>query len=570
MIKNLNKANFNSLETDVAIIGSGVSGLYSGWRLKNSSNFADKNVVIFEMKNRIGGRLFSVRNYPKMENIVGELGGMRYMEHQRIITNLIEKVFDLKTKDFPMGDSEKNIMYLRGQRFNESKFSTKDFITNYNLPEHLQGKHPDEIFTKIVNDILIHNNLQPGSKNRKEWDKIKNKLVHYKGPDKGHKLRDTGFWNLINDIIGNEGYNYISDAGAYFSNTINWNASEAMPYIIGDFTGDINYKTIEDGFDKISESLANSFINANGRIYTESKLINFSKSSNAKYKYELTIRNTENQLDNKVLCNKIILAMPRRSLELLNKDNILFQNGRNKNFIYNMRSVIGEPSFKLLMGFEPEENGNSWWKNNFNIDNGRSVTDLPMRQCYYFGTDPVTKSSLLLASYNDMRTVDYWKPLEIPDSGKEYLKNSKSFHDKRENEKFSPKFSNFFTKEDFDRVEPEYKEAPERMVNHSLAQLKELHGLKEIPQPFTTIYENWNDDPFGGGYHAWKARYDVSYVMKFMRQPVDGENVHICGEAYSDQQGWVEGALCVAENLLQQQFNLSPPEWLDKDYYLGR
>jgi hypothetical protein len=45
--------------------------------------------------------------------------------------------------------------------------------------------------------------------------------------------------------------------------------------------------------------------------------------------------------------------------------------------------------------------------------------------------------------------------------------------------------------------------------------------------------------------------------------------IDICSEAYSGQQGWVEGAFCVAERMLQEQFGLSRPSWLPADYYLG-
>jgi hypothetical protein len=38
--------------------------------------------------------------------------------------------------------------------------------------------------------------------------------------------------------------------------------------------------------------------------------------------------------------------------------------------------------------------------------------------------------------------------------------------------------------------------------------------------------------------------------------------VHICGEAYSAYQGWVEGALTSAEVMLQQAFGLDAPDWL--------
>ncbi|PCO43133.1 hypothetical protein CQA20_29380, partial [Klebsiella pneumoniae] len=53
-------------------------------------------------------------------------------------------------------------------------------------------------------------------------------------------------------------------------------------------------------------------------------------------------------------------------------------------------SVIMEPAFKILMGFKYP-----WWKE-LGIDSGHSITDLPMRQCYYFGTDPETNNSMLL------------------------------------------------------------------------------------------------------------------------------------------------------------------------------
>jgi monoamine oxidase len=37
--------------------------------------------------------------------------------------------------------------------------------------------------------------------------------------------------------------------------------------------------------------------------------------------------------------------------------------------------------------------------------------------------------------------------------------------------------------------------------------------------------------------------------------------LHVCGEAWSEAQGWVEGALAMTEAMLQQEFKLSAPEW---------
>ena len=44
---------------DIAIVGGGVSGVYSAWRLKKADD--SRKIVVFEGGNHIGGRLLSVR-----------------------------------------------------------------------------------------------------------------------------------------------------------------------------------------------------------------------------------------------------------------------------------------------------------------------------------------------------------------------------------------------------------------------------------------------------------------------------------------------------------------------------
>ena len=47
-------------------------------------------------------------------------------------------------------------------------------------------------------------------------------------------------------------------------------------------------------------------------------------------------------------------------------------------------------------------------------------------------------------------------------------------------------------------------------------------------------------------------------VSRDIVQPVPEEPVYVCGEAYSHYQGWVEGALATAEDMLQRKFGLEP------------
>ena len=42
----------------------------------------------------------------------------------------------------------------------------------------------------------------------------------------------------------------------------------------------------------------------------------------------------------------------------------------------------------------------------------------------------------------------------------------------------------------------------------------------------------------------------------------------ICGEAYSNAQGWVEGALCTAESVLEEFYHLPRITGLPADYPL--
>ncbi len=563
----------DGLEVDVAIVGAGVSGVYSGWRLLAGEYGAGQrpaSVAVFDMLDRIGGRLESVV-LPGME-IAGELGGMRYLTSQEIVTSLIQDVFKLNACEFPMGDPATHFFYMRGQRFKADAWQNaqqagETFRTRYFMSDDDQGFSADQLFNKIIYDVLMadpwfrenygsklsHDPSDPWTYEinltSRDWDAVKPVVrYHFPGsPYDGMRVNEFGFWNLIEDQVGSEGYEFLSVAGGYYSNTINWNAAESMPNMVGDFTGAaVSYKTIDGGYDQVAFALAQAFVQQPGSaLYGKSELVTFEKlAAGSPRRYRLVFDN--NGVGRQVLADSIILAMPRRSLELLDQENFFFNPQLHPELQDAMASTIIQPSFKLLMGFEYP-----WWKQDFNATAGESITDLPMRQCYYFGTDPNDSHSLFLASYNDMRTVPFWAVLE------------------GHPELFEPRGTAKAALADLERLRT--VQATRVMVDEAMQQVRQLHGMgpDQIPDPYVTWFKDWSQDPFGGGYHAWDARVDVENVMKFMRRPFADEHVHVCGEAYSDQQGWVEGAFCVAEHMLQDWYGLEWPSWLNRDYYLG-
>lgn len=567
----------DGMRIDTAIVGAGMSGLYSAFRLTETQKLSADQVQIFDLSERICGRIESIK-MPEM-NVVGELGGMRYLTSQKIIATLIEQVFNknLTPVPFPMGDPAYLFAYLRKQRVKQNAWEEKQkngekLITHYQLTPETVGFNADQLFNKVFYDVLMADPWfqDYNVKNRREplvtydgaytytfkltsenWSDVKKELTYcFPGsPYDRRKVYELGFWNLIKDRVSQEGYQFLADAGGYYSNTINWNAAEAFPYMIGDFSADTTYKTIASGFDSIGYELAKAYLRLEGsNIWTKNKLLTFSKSKHEysdTHTYKLTFLNLESGEKWHVYANKIILAMPRRSLELLDQQNFFFNINKHKELNHNIRSVIKEPAYKILMGFET-----AWWKS-LGIDSGHSITDLPMRQCYYFGTDPKNGHSMLLGSYGDMNTETFWKALSD------------------DAQLFQPKLNRgAFLAEELESFEQ--VQASQLMVNEVLNELREVHGANvAIPEPYVTWFRDWTDDPFGAGYHAWKAGFKVYEVMPYMRKPLPGENIHICGEAYSGLQGWIEGAFCEAEKMLEEHFGLAYPGWLAPGYYMG-
>lgn len=247
-----------------------------------------------------------------------------------------------------------------------------------------------------------------------------------------------------------------------------------------------------------------------------------------------------------VHAKKIILAMPRRSLELI--ESPFFDDPWLKE---NIKSVLIQKAFKMFMAYE-----RPWWRS-LGLVSGRSVTDLPIRQTYYMGTEceqeggDNTMNSLLMASYNDIETIPFWKGLE----------KGEQFHG------YKPHKSSCFVEGEEVVLKHEFQ-ITQDMVEAAQRQIEALHDQKELPMPYSAVYQEWGEDPYGGGWHEWKANYRLDEVMCRMRHPVDKEDIYIVGEAYSYEQGWVEGALNTAESTLESFFGLEKPQWLvtDPDY----
>jgi hypothetical protein len=535
------------MDLEIAVVGGGVSGAYSAWRLQQA--MTEAHIGLFEYSDRIGGRLYTV-TLPGLPHVKAEVGGMRYIPTQHIMVACLVDHLKLAKKDFPMGapapvGSNCNLFYLRGRHLRLHELADPAKVP-YNLAWSERGLGPTNLQVQVMNSVY------PNMGSLSLCDQMKLKVF-------GKALWKHGFWDLMYRVLSNEGYQFMKDAGGYDANVANANAVTQLPAT--EYSDSTEFLTLRDGYDQLPITLAKEFNETfegatpkGQRVHMNRRLAEIKIGSGA-YPYTLIFEPTVTK-DCKttrkgaadpltVRAKKVILALPRRSLELVKST--FFDNKWLKD---NIPSVLIQSAFKLFLAYEQP-----WWRA-LGLVAGRSVTDLPVRQIYYFGTEGEQEhglpymNSLLMASYNDISTVPFWKGLE---NGEPYQGYRPSC--------LEPGVKDIVPATEFP--------ATDEMIQVANRQVAQVHALPELPLPYSAVYHTWNEDPYGGGWHEWKANYRLDEVMCRMRKPVVEHDIYIVGEAYSYSQGWVEGALDTAESTLREFFGLKTPAWLKpKDYAL--
>ena len=550
-----------SARLDYAIVGGGVSGLYTAWRLLGSGVPAS-SIAIFELGERTGGRLLTWLPAGRSGGLRAELGGMRFFSQQELVWNLLTQLGfgSDDILDFAVAGPNLRLL-LRGVSM---PLDTTDPTARYKLPQSEQGKQPGALLEDVIKEVLgtpenkavLDNYL--GCKlpqDRKDWDTIKPYLEW-----RGRPLWDVGFWNLLSDVRSPETYQYLTDAFGYYSLAANWNAAEAMQSVQLDFTQNPQYKTLREGYSALPDALERKVAQAGCKIRLQTRLVRFDREPGGSW--VLSLAGPQGSF--MVQAGRLILGLPRHSLELLAPSPVFDLQG-NPSLKRLVESVTPFPAFKLFLFY-----GTRWWEA-YGINKGRSICDLPIRQTYYFAPDPglsVTPPyGLLMASYDDARAVDYWEGLVPPadewEQGRAELREALVG--------LTRQVGLAAAAEDVvPDPPPHLHKATDGMLRHAKTQLALLHDIPEnkIPDPVVGAFADWRFDPFGGGWNFWAPQVDVRSAMQSIQAPL-GQGLYVTGEAYSGVQGWVEGALTTTEVVLQKHLNLSPPSWLPSSYYLG-
>ena len=177
----------------------------------------------------------------------------------------------------------------------------------------------------IVENLAVTSDSGPQT--RRQWcDFFRNGRINVEMSDtsvfrKGDLLKDIGYWNLMFDQLGGEGFNYTADGNGYTSNVINWNTAVAMN-ANNEFTPGNEYKTLTHGY----SSMFNALFDAVEKL-AKTKGVRLDYQPNTRLHsvlqidgavhYTLATRACPNKASDRRVTDAAWMAMPPAALDLV-------------------------------------------------------------------------------------------------------------------------------------------------------------------------------------------------------------------------------------------------------------
>lgn len=548
---------------DIVIVGAGISGLYTAWRL--IQNDPTLSITIVERLNRTGGRLDTdIVKVKEGEYVREEEGGMRFNYGMEELMNL-NKALGLcdQIVDFPMSsEGDTNRFYVRGRNFTVAEAAaSKQMIWSelYDLKTQEQGLSPTDLVTNAYKNVLYENGAAyKGGRPPEFWTRFREEFTW-----KGKTLNQWQLWGLLRDM------NYSEECIEMLSDTIGFagpfkglpNAGDAFQ-ILADFPVDPTYFTFERGFSTLPNAIVADLeanYAAQVSIYLSTNVDSIAPAKYGAFNLLLTeapeFQNSNPFIqggEQKTLhAGKLILAVATKGLENLFITSPALNARKDARTLWeNIHASIGMKLMKINMYYNKP-----WWENGQtgrpSIQFGPNFTDLPINSVYPFYALPVHKQLLgiddgleaapeirdaaaALTIYCDFNNTNFWKGLQ----------------------NVGPKFDSPLQQE-MNNAQPQVMyAASQAIVDEAKRQFQLLFGANSVPDPVLTSYRLWNgEDDFEFAYHQWQLNVVDSEVRAYLSNPF--ENLYCCNEAISDMQGWVNGSLR-SSNAALAHFGIGP------------
>jgi hypothetical protein len=496
----------DTVNFDTVVVGGGITGLYTCSKLRQLK-CANHTISLFEATCRFGGRIETV----EMGGFLAEYGPMRFEKlAQPLLMGLIAEL-GLETKHFVPYMAAKDPDSFFDLTFDESggklsgnKLTTLD-ILKLGILRLLNASGGD------MND--------PDDPRHREWwatlDEEYYSYVRNKAAYNGKYLYQMGLWNALSLVLSHHAVNKIIHHGTFYHFIhFNPNAAEWIIFWLRGLHPDDEMVGIAQG----TEALVHELVHRLGSrpdnsvsLHLNHRLTALSPQPDGRILLKFKTGNTAVE----VLAKHVVLALPRYPLMQI-RSQLPEHIGKL------VDSVIPIPLVKCFF-----VNENPWWDEFTSPQTRASST--PAREIHYgFRRDGSSKRGIDMV-YGDPPSMYYWTPFV---QQQEHLKAELNL-DRRLVEGYL-----------------QYLRS-----NPDNTNIKEIEAEAELISCFGI--RDWSREPFEAGCHIWKAGVRAEEAIKELTAfSLEGssstnKNIHICGEAYSDFQGFIEGGLRTALQVIK-------------------
>lgn len=543
------------LKYHTIVVGGGIAGLYSAMKLADKVQGAN-SIAVIEASPRFGGRIETVT----LDGFNCEFGPMRFeLGSQPLLDNLLKKTLGLKDQIVPFPDFQTAVSDWpkysllpdekdpsTGKDYNALQLTKLALIrifvgtawASQGDPSNLKDPKHDQWLQKL-------------------YKEDKYPVMRKDAQFKGVHLWKLGFWNVLSDVLSHQAVLKVRDQGNFYHlipenpNAIEWIIfwlRGLLPKPEGQlYTLAAGSKTITE---RMLARLDTSPYKDRVKRFTGHELVGLEKSGLD----ELRLRIRHGSFVVTVETKHVILALPRAPLKKLSHQ-LTPQTQKD------LDAVFGFPLLKVFFTA-----ADPWWTETQPVHT--QADRMPTRELHYY-----RKGSLgMIMLYTDRPNTEYWKI---------YVKGE--LHNQAEikgDDRLKGRFAKYLAQQ-LKAEEARYEPADLERIAGAFAAATETSGLPEVPEGFdpgvllarttgsvdelAAILEaklrefgirDWSREPYGAACHTWRPGTQSAEVLGRLRAfRLDSEsrlvkNVHVCGEAYCDYNGFIEGSLRSAETVV--------------------
>ncbi|MCH9757362.1 MAG: FAD-dependent oxidoreductase [Gammaproteobacteria bacterium] len=479
---------------DTVIVGGGISGLYSAYRLKKHN--PKKSIALFETLPMLGGRIQTGSFADGF--FLPAYGALRIEPDYQTETHQFIQDLQIPIKPIEQGEASSSAI----PDLNALNSEEKALVLAHS------DKAADILLLEFgLQKILGHQwdvqgDTLDNPKRSAALDELKKTAAHKNKP-----LHQQGVWNVFSDVLSYEAIEFLREKGAYYNmKNDNHNAANWIAFLL-DFRllAQSSYIPV-GGMVQAIRLIEAELISLGVDFYFEHHLDDMTQQDPATTLLSFSHTSSEHAVT-QFTAEHVVLAMPQYPLKKL-------ASCFPKTIRTLLDSIMPIPILWVTATMK-----NPPWKLGAKPTNGEYA---PIRTAHLEYKERDGESYGLAMFYCDAPWHQYWR---------------------------------HFVKDSVDDFEG-YQYLPQVNQNEDLKNelektIQQHFSLQDKPSIDEWGIRDWGRPPFGAAVHFWKAGAQSALIMNELKafalnEHSENQNIHICGEAYSEQQGFIEGAIRTA------------------------